>query len=170
MAWLLIGGIALVVAIIVFIICWKTDSQPYEYGKYLFSSGAIGIGVFLLVTMFSSIICSTLDINVFNNRDKFVNLSSQMYHLENIQESQYIILNTQETEINFIYKDEDNNLIINTAPIESVKIYTNVYGEPARIQISNWELKNWYVKSILGKDAYITTYEIYLPDALQIIN
>lgn len=173
MGVLLVGGIALTVTILITIFCRSRDYPPYAVEEHI-STGIIGgLCTFFLITMFSVIICSTQydNINIFNNRNKFINSASQIYYLEEIQKSQFVILNMDNDKVNFIYQDQNNMPVMCTIPVEMVKIYTNVTGEPAMVRISTWELRSWYAKSFLNKNSFSkTTYEIYLPGEVKVIS
>ena len=121
--------------------------------------------------MFSIIICSSCyDNEVFPNQKDYINLTSQVYYLDVIQDKYFTLLNKDTDEVNFIYEAEDKVPVLCAAPEKQTRIYTNVKGEPATVNIKTWRISNWYACSILGKDSYITTYEIYLPNEVRIIN
>ncbi len=171
MAWLLILGIALIMAILTFIICIKNDYKPYSYGEHLGTSAMIGVGTFLLIAMFSVIICSSCcDDGVFQRRTSYTNLTSQNYYLNEITDKYFVYLDMDKDEVNFIYEAETGVPVLCSIPEEQTKIYTNIQGEPAMVRIATWEHSNWYVRSLLGRDARETTYEIYLPNELRVIN
>lgn len=171
MAWLLIAGIALIVAILTFIICIKNDYKPYSYGAHLGISAMIGVGTFLFIAMFSIIICSSCcNDGVFQKRTSYTNLTSQNYFLNEVADKCFVYLDMNKGEVNFIYEAENNFPVLCSIPEEQTKIYTNVQGEPAMVCIATWEHSNWYVRSLLGRDARETTYEIYLPNGLRVIN
>lgn len=170
MAWLLIGGIALLVSIIVFFIERKNDYPPYDTPEHLITSTICGFCTFMIVALFSAIICSSLDTGVFQYREKYINLESNIYCLEEIQNGQFAILNLDSDEVNLMYINENNIPVMCSVPIDSTKIYTNIKNKSPSVCITKWELKNWYVKSILGKAARETTYEIYLPNEARIVS
>ena len=164
MAWLLIG----IIALIIFIICWKTDYPPYEYGSYFGFGLAAGICAFLLIAIFSAVICSSCyDNGVFQHRTAYTNLTSQNYYLNEITDNCFVYLDMDKDEVNFIYKAETGIPVLCSIPEEQTKIYTNIQGEPAMVRIATWEYNNWYVRSFLSWE---TTYEIYLPNELRVIN
>lgn len=171
MAWVLIAGISIVLGIITFICCWINDFPPYDYLEHLGAGLIVGIGTFSLVAMFSIIICSSCyDNEAFPNQKNYVNLTSQIYYLDEIQNEYFTLLNMDTDEVNFIYETENKVPVLCAAPEKQTKIYTNIKGESPMVSIKTWRISNWYACSILGKESYITTYEIYLPNEVRIIN
>ena len=171
MAWILIAGISIVLGIITFICCLKSDFPPYDYLDYFGASLLVGAGSFLLIAMFSAIICSSLyNDEVFQHQKDYVNLTSQIYYLDEIQDEYFTLLNMGKDEVNFIYETEDKIPVLCSAPEKQTRIYTNVQGESPMVSIKTWQIDNWYACSILGKDSYVTTYEIYLPNEVRIIS
>ena len=171
MAWVLIAGISIALGIITFICGLKNDFRPYDYSEHLGAGLIVGFGTFLLIVMFSIIIClSCYNSGVFQNQKDYVNLTSQIYYLDEIQDKYFTLLNMDTDEVNFIYEVENKVPVLCAAPEKQTRIYTNVKGEPAMVSIKTWRISNWYACSILGKESYITTYEIYLPNEVQIIN
>ena len=154
MAWILIAGISIVLGIITFICCLKSDCPPYNYLEHLEASLIVGIGIFSLIAMFSAIICSSCyNDEVFQNQKDYVNLTSQIYYLDEIQDEYFTLLNMDKDEVNFIYEAENRVPVLCTAPEKQTKIYTNVKSESPMVSIKTWRISNWYACSILGKKA-----------------
>ena len=171
MAWILIAGISIILGIITFICCLKSDFKPYDYLEHFGTSLIASAGTFFLITIFSVIICSSrYDNGVFHNQKDYVNLTSQIYYLNEIQDEYFTLLNMDKDEVNFIYEAENKVPVLCAVPEKQTKIYTNIKGESPMVSIKTWRISNWYACSILGKDGYITTYEIYLPNEIRIIN
>ena len=166
MAFIILGGIALFITIVIYIL----DRFVFDDATCTGFSGALllGILIFLASIMITSIVIDVKYNDLPINREYYEVIESQMYDLEFIKDNKYLILHLDDNTVSFIYI-KDNYPVLNNISTEESHIYTDIFGEPGRVFITKWRPISKFVQSFSKNNYEHITYDIYLPKSETIL-